>query len=157
MKLLILLSLLAQDPVFPDADPKPAIEAARKKAAAETQRVLVVWGMNESDASIPVAKLLRSDKSLARLVLYEYQVVLADLRRMKKDEVRPAVIPLLDILDAEGRTIASQGGTTDAAALMKFLKVNQAPPLKAKEVLAAAMKKAGEEKKRVLLTFGAPW
>src|SRR5262245_30684613 len=96
--LILLATVLCQDPVFPDADPGPASAAALKKASADNRRVLVVWGMNEPDASIPVAKLLRTDKQLARLILSEYEVVLADIRRMKKGEVRPAVIPLLDIL-----------------------------------------------------------
>lgn len=155
--LILLAAALCQDPVFPDADPGPAIAEATRKAAAENRRVLVVWGMNEPDASIPVAKLLRTDKKIARLILYEYEVVLADIRRMKKGEVRTAVIPLLDILDAEGKVIASQGGSTDAASILKFLAEHQAPPLKAKDVLDGAIKKAGEEKKRVLLAFGAPW
>jgi len=42
MTLLILLGLLIQDPVFPDVDPAPAIEAARQKAEKNNRRVLVV-------------------------------------------------------------------------------------------------------------------
>jgi hypothetical protein len=156
MTLLILLTLLVQDPVFPDVDPAPAIEAARKKAETNNRRVLVVWGMNEPDASIPFAKLLKSDKQVARLILYEYDVVLADIRRMK-GEVKPAVIPILEIQDAGGRVLASQAGGTDVEALLKFLRRHAAPPLNAKDVLEAALKKADAEKKRVLLAFGAPW
>jgi len=155
--LLLLTALLCQDKPFPDADPGPAIEAAKKKAAAENQRVLVVWGMNEPDASLPFVTLLKKDKALARLIQYEYVVVLADIRRMDKGRVRPAVIPLVDILDAEGRQLASTSGGTDAAPVIDFLKKHQATPWKAQDVLDAAKKKAAAEKKRVLLTFGAPW
>ena len=155
--LLLLTALLCQDKPFPDADPGPAIEAAKKKAAAENQRVLAVWGMNEPDASLPFVALLKKDKALARLIQYEYVVVLADIRRMDKGRVRPAVIPLVDILDAEGRQLASTSGGTDAALVIDFLKKHQATPWKAQDVLDAAKKKAAAEKKRVLLTFGAPW
>ena len=42
--LLLLTALLCQDKPFPDADPGPAIEAAKKKAAAEKKRVLLTFG-----------------------------------------------------------------------------------------------------------------
>jgi len=158
MSFLILLAALAlQDNPFPDGDPKPAIEAAKKKAAAENRRVLVVWGSNESEDSLAVAAMLKKDKRVARLVLYEYDVVFADMRRMEPGKPRIAIIPLLDILDAEGKQLAGAPKPADAEAMIDLLKMHQAPPWKAQDVLDAAKKRAAAEKKRVLLTFGAPW
>jgi hypothetical protein len=52
MNFLILATALAlQGSPFPDADPKPAIETAKLKAAVENRRVLVLWGDNDSEKS----------------------------------------------------------------------------------------------------------
>lgn len=157
MNLLFALSLLLQDPTFADVDPKPAIEAAKKKAASENRRVLVVWGSNDDEGSRAVAAMLKKDKQVARVVLYEYDVVFADIRRMEPGKPRIAIIPLLDILDAGGKELAGAPKPADAKEMIALLEKHKAPPLVAQEVLDAAKKKAAEEKKRVLLTFGAPW
>lgn len=158
--LLLLAALLVQDPVFPDKDPSPSIEAAKAKAAAENRHVLVLWGSNDDDASKAAAALLKKDKGVARLILYEYDLVFADAA--KADPVTQAVIsgtkiPMLSVLSPDGKVNRHWKAPADATSMTKFLKENQPEPLKAKDVLAAALKRAGEEKKRVLLTFGAPW
>lgn len=155
--LILLCALLSQDKPFPDADPGPAIEAAKKNAAAENRRVLVLWGMNEHEGSVAAVNLLRKHKEVAKLIKYEYDVVFADMRRMPPGKPRIAIIPLLVILDAEGRELAGTAAPAEAREMIALLKKHQAPPLKAKDVLDRALKNAGEEKKRVLLAFGAPW
>jgi hypothetical protein len=155
MNFLILATALAlQGSPFPDADPKPAIEAARKKAAAENRRVLVLWGANAAEESKMAAALLKSDKGLKKLILYEYDLVLADERR---SESGLAIIPYVVILDADGKVLSESPAPTDVNEWTKLLEKQKSTPLVAKEVLAAGLKKAKAEKKRVLLTFGAPW
>jgi len=84
--LILLFALLGQDKPFTDADPKPAIEAAKKKAAAENRRVLVLWGANNSEESLATATMFKKDKQVARTILYEYDLVLADIRHRPPPE-----------------------------------------------------------------------
>jgi hypothetical protein len=79
MKLLILAAVLAyqEPPPFPDADPASAIAAARKRAAEENRTVIVLWGSNDSEKSIAAARILRTDKAVKKLLLYEYDLVYA--------------------------------------------------------------------------------
>jgi len=157
MNLLILLSmLLGQEPTFPDADPKPAIEAAKKKATAENRRVLVLWGTNDHEATQAALKLLKKDKEVSRVMLYEYDLVLAGFQRLK-DQSPDSTCPCLVITDATGKELSKSAAPVDSKAMLELLNKHKAEPWNAKEVLAAAMKRAAEEKKRVLLTFGAPW
>lgn len=157
---ILLYVLLGQDPKFPDADPGPAVAAAQKKAAAENRRVLVLWGSNDSEASRAAAAMMKKDREVARLLLYEYDVVIADARQAeaaKKLGADAAKIPWLTLLAADGKSLANVEAPADSKALLELLKKHQAEPWKAKEVLDAAKKRAADEKKRVLLTFGAPW
>ncbi len=158
--LLLLITLCAQDPPFPDANPKPAIEAAKKKAAAENRRVLVLWGSNDDEASTSAAALLKKDKGVARVILYEYDLVLADARHADagmKRVMEGLKLPWISISTPDGKSNLYFETPAGSKSMVELLKKNQAEPLKAKDVLAAAMKKAETEKKRVLLTFGAPW
>ena len=159
--LILLFALLGQDKPFTDADPKPAIEAAKKKAAAENRRVLVLWGANNSEESLATATMFKKDKQVARTILYEYDLVLADIRhRPPPEESEPTKLlipPLAVIMDAEGKVLFNSAAPASGPAMLELLKKHQAPPWKAQDVLDAAKKKAAAEKKRVLLTFGAPW
>ncbi len=150
MTTLFLLLAVLQDKPFPAGDPADAILAARKRAAAENRRVLVLSGSNDSEPSRALAALLKKDRDLSRTILYEYDLVLADAAEKK-------TLPWLTILDADGKPLADVEAPREAAALVALLKKHQAEPLKAKDVLDAAMKRAADEKKRLLLTFGAPW
>jgi hypothetical protein len=154
--LIILTALLAQDSTFPTADPAPAIDAAKKRAKPENRRVLVLAGSDDSEPSLAAARMLKKDKEVAKLILYEYDVVLVGFHWLTKasGELKP---PILAIMDADGKELFKSTAPVEPKSMIELLKKHQAEPLKAKDVLAAAMKRAGDEKKRVLLTFGAPW
>jgi hypothetical protein len=158
--LILLAAILCQDPTFPDSDPAPAIAAARKKAADNNRVVLVLWGATDSEPSKAAATMLKKNKEVARLVLYEYDLVLADAAKapegMRKT-MGTLPLPWLSFHSADGKSVGYWETPADAAEMVTLLKKQQREPLKAKDVLAAAMKKAETEKKRVLLTFGAPW
>ena len=155
MHLLILLTLLlGQEQVFPVTDPKPAVESARKKAREENRRVLILTGSNTSEASRAIATMFKKDKEVARVILYEYDVVLVGMLEMGQSE---AGFPLMAITDSEGKELYRGAAPAEPKSMTELLKNHQAPPLKAQDVLDAAKKRAAAEKKRVLLTLGAPW
>ena len=153
--LILLAALTLQDNPFPDGDPKPAIEAAKKKAAAENRRVLVLVGDNNSEPSRAAAAMFKKDKAVAKLILYEYDVVYRGVHELSKSIGDS--LPYLVIMDADGKELSGASAPADSKAMVELLKKHQATPWVAKDVLAKAMKRAAEEKKRVLLTFGAPW
>jgi len=158
--LLLLSALLVQDKPFPDADPTEAIAAAKKKAAAENRQVLVVWGANDSEPSRAAASMLKKDKEIARLILYEYDLVLADVARADgalKRGMESEKLPWISLPAPDGMSVGYYNTPADSKSMIEFLKKHQREPRIAKDVLAAALKKAGGEKKRVLLAFGAPW
>ena len=162
MKTLLLLSaLLCQDKPFPDAEPWPLIDAAHKQAAKENRTVLVLWGLNDSEESRAAAALLKSDKGLKKLLQYEYDLVLADAAKAGESiakEIELSKLPLIWVLgeDATAKHYF-YANPVDAKRWTEILEKHKRPPLIAKDVLAAGLKKAAAEKKRVLLTFGAPW
>ncbi len=156
MNLLLLLMLLGQESPFPDGDPAPAIEAAKKKATTENRRVLVLAGTNDSESDRAVATMLKKNREVARLILYEYDLVLVGYKPLTKAIGAPPV-PWVHILTADGKELFKAAAPNDPKVMVELLNKHKAPPLVAQDVLDAAKKKAGEEKKRVLLTFGAPW
>jgi hypothetical protein len=103
--------------------------------------------------------LLKSDKGLKKLIQYEYDLVLADESRFlpPEDYKQLRITPQVQILDADGQTLFDSTAPKEAKGWTDLLEKHKAKPLVAKEVLAAGLKKAKAEKKRVLLTFGAPW
>ncbi len=136
-------------------DPAEAIAAAQKRAAAENRRVLVVWGATDA-----LSTMLKKDRDVSRKIQYEYDVVHADAKQeeaAKKLGADVSKLPWLTILAADGKALANVESPAEPKVLVELLSKHQAEPWKAKEVLDAAMKRAKEEKKRVLLTFGAPW
>jgi uncharacterized protein YyaL (SSP411 family) len=70
------------------------------------------------------------------------------------------------VLDEDGKLVTNQDTGAlevkdsdhhDPAKVLGFLKQNQAPQVKADELLAAALERATREKKRLLLHFSTPW
>ena len=162
MKILqaVLLLLLIQDKPFPEADPAEAIAAAKKRAAAENRRVLVVWGANDSEASRAIALMLQKNREARKTIRYEFDLVLADAHHSdlaKKLGADPAKLPWATILAADWKPLANVAAPADPKAMVELLLKHKAEPLIARDVLAAAFKRAAGEKKRILLTFGAPW
>jgi hypothetical protein len=146
----LLLALFLQD-----ADLESRIASAQKQALKENQRVLVVWGADDAHR-----QMLKKNREVSRKILYEYALVLADARPAdlaKKLGADPVKAPWATILAADGKPLANVESPADPKAMVDLLTKHQAEPLRAKDVLDAATKRAAQEKKRVLLTFGAPW
>lgn len=155
MNLLLAVALL-QDPWLEDA--ADAVAAAAERAVEENQRLLIVWGSGESEPCAALAKSLKSDAALKRALRYEYHVVYAhdsnaELAAKLGADLSGGV-PLLTFVGHDGAAIAHARDTAD---LKKLLAEHQCAPQKADDVLAAALARAADAKRRVMLVFGAPW
>ena len=156
------------------ADARADLKAALARAQKENKRVLVQWGANWCGWCIKLHDVFKSDKEIARELLYEYEVVLVDIGKHDKNldlaqELGAAMdqgVPFLTVLDASGKPLVQQETGAlevqgqpkhDTAKVLEFLKAHQAPQLDAQVVYDAALKRAQAENKRVFLHFGAPW
>jgi thiol:disulfide interchange protein len=164
------------------ADARKDIAAALARAAKENKRVLIQWGANWCSWCHLLHNTLKSDRDLAKVMLYEYELVHADIGRWDKNldlaqqygaDFKKHGVPFLTVLDASGKVVANQetgvfevkpaaeGDKVEPAYLkpkvLEFLKANAASPLAADQVLAAGLARAKNDDKRVFLHFGAPW
>jgi thiol:disulfide interchange protein len=156
------------------ADARADLKAALARAHKENKRVLVQWGANWCGWCVKLDDICKSDKEIARKILYEYEVVHVDIGKSDKNldlvkELGATLgegVPYLTVLDASGKPVAQQEtgalevkdeGRHDPAKVLGFLTSNQAPYLVAQELYDAALKRAQAEGKRVFLHFGAPW
>jgi thioredoxin-related protein len=164
-----------------NADGRKQIEDALAHAKKENRRVLIQWGANWCAWCIKLHETMKSEKDVARKLLYEYDVVHIDIGNWDKHldlvekygaDIKTNGVPFLTILDAEGNVLANQetssleregyeyggaGPSHDPRKLIDFLTKHQATYLSADSVLHDALAKAKEEEKTVLLHFGAPW
>jgi len=167
-------------PVYDEsADGKKQIAEALAQAKKENRRVLIQWGANWCGWCIKLHETYKTNRDLARKLMYEYDVVLIDIGKWDKHldiaeqygaDFKNQGVPYLTILDSDGNVLANQDtGSLEAAEqvkgkpshdvekLMAFLTEHQAPYRSADSVLSDALAKAKEEHKTVLLHFGAPW
>lgn len=162
------------------ADAKAEIAAALARAKKENRRVLIQWGANWCGWCHLLHSTFKSDQSIKKELLYEYDLVLVDIGRFDKNmdlagEYKADIksgVPYLTVLDADGKPIANQETGSlelpakegskeysghDPAKVLAFLKQHESTPLKADDVLASGLARAREQGKCVFLHFGAPW
>jgi thiol-disulfide isomerase/thioredoxin len=157
------------------ADGAKQIAGALAKAKRDHKRVLVQWGANWCGWCIKLHELYRSDKDIAHELLYEYETVFVDAGKFDKHlelagkysaDFKAHGLPYLTVLDEDGKLVVNQDSGElevpksdhhDPSKVLGFLKTNQATPLKADELLAAALARAKSEHKRLYTHFGAPW
>ena len=158
-------------------DAAKQIEEALANAKRNNTRVLVQWGANWCGWCHILHDTMKSDRTLARTIMYEYEVVLVDVGRFDKNlelaeklgaDFKGNGVPYLTILSSDGKPVLSQETSSfenkvdgksghDAAKLDKFLQEHRAPYLSAESVLSEALRDATEDNKLVFLHFGAPW
>jgi hypothetical protein len=163
-------------PYNPKADARAQIAAALKSAKEDGIRVLITWGSNDDEHSTAFAAM-RRNRELATFFSQEYKLVNVDVGALERNlDVASAhgvsldakTIPMVAVLDADGRVLARASGRTfaaesdpaayDAARFAAFLKSHQAPPPPdAEPILAAAVAQAKREGKAVFVWFSAPW
>lgn len=162
------------EPVYDEsANAEHDIQAALAVAAKENTRVLIQWGANWCGWCTLLHGLFNEDRTIARTLLYEYEVVYVDIGRWDKNlelaeefgaDFQSNGVPYLTVLDGEGNVITHQetgsledGPKHDPEKVLNFLTEHQAEYLAAEDLLNDALAEAGRIHKRVFLTFGAPW
>ncbi len=159
------------------ADAKAQIDAAIAAAKRENRRVLIQWGGNWCSWCVALHDRFRTDRDIAKLLKYEYDIVYVDIGKMDKNrelyhkykaELSKNGVPYLTVLDGDGTVLANQatdpfetkeGGKQghDPKKIIEFLTTHQAKPLDADDVLKAALETGAKSDRAVLLHFGAPW
>lgn len=149
------------------------IAAAVKRAASKNKRVLLMFGANWCGWCHKLHDLFESDREVARILLYEYELVLIDIGRWDKHvdiakrygaELDKTGVPFLIVLDSAGQPVTTQetgsleqGDHHSAEKVKTFLDMWIPTPQNALHRLAAALKQATAQDKRVFLHFSAPW
>ncbi len=160
------------------ADAKADLAAALAAAKRENRRVLIQWGGNWCPWCVVLHDRFKSNKDLAKKLLYEYDVVFVDIGKREKNldlaakygaDLIKNGIPFLTVLDADGKVLANQPTDPfetkgpkgerghDSKKLLEFLTAHQVKPLVAADVLDAARAEAAKSGRNVFVHFGAPW
>lgn len=164
----------AKKPVYDEkADAKADIDAALARAAADNKRVLVVFGANWCGWCTLLSDLFKSDKGIAKTLLYEYEVVKVDIGKWNKHtdistryeaDLKGKGVPYLTVLDAAGKVLTNQdtgsledGKKHDPAKVQAFLDKWKATPIDAEEVMKKAFEAAAKDGKTVMMHTSAPW
>ena len=164
----------SRPPIYnPNADAKTDIAAALSKAKRDNQRVLIMFGANWCGWCHKLHDLFKNDRKIARILLYEYQLVLVDTARRSKNmdlvarygiDLKRSGVPILTVLDADGKVLINQetgplesGSKHEPKKVTQFLARWRATPLDAERVFAEARAAASKQGKRLFVHLGAPW
>lgn len=155
------------------ANGKAQIAAALATAKRENRRVLIQWGGNWCSWCLLLDQRFRSDKELARILHYEYDMVHIDSNNNKElaekyGAIKNHGVPFLTVLDSSSKVLVNQPTEPfeinldgkkghDPKKLKEFLTAHQAPRLDAEKVLSDALAEAKKSERNVFLHFGAPW
>jgi len=165
-------------PIDPALDVRAAIDAAKAKARAESQRILVIWVTNpDGELSRNFADISRT-ADLQRLFGLEFVPVWVDaatgdkaasnreLARSLGADLKPGEVhPVLTVLDEQGKPVLShpmsdlidetrRGRVYSPLKIHDFLLASKAPSPAAQALLDAATARAAKEGKCVHLWFG---
>jgi len=162
-----------------NADGKALLAEACKRAAKDNKRVLVQWGGNWCGWCHLLHDFYKKEPEVVKVLRDEYELVLIDVTQFKKDESHWKSLgvdfanhgfPFLTVVDASGKLVANEATAPletpkekaksngyEKDKVLAVLKKHVAPPLVARDVLAAAVERAKRENKLVFLHFGAPW
>lgn len=157
------------------ADGGEQIAEALTIAKRNNQRVLLMFGANWCSWCHKLHHVFETDKAVARILLYEYVLVLIDVDKVDGKKHNADIdarygyptkqgLPVFVVLDADGKQLTTQetealeeGDHHDPAKVAAFLKKWQPDPQSAPEVLSAGLARAKSESKNVFLHFSAPW
>ncbi len=157
------------------ADGEKQIADALVTAKRDHKRVMLQFGANWCGWCHLLHDLFKSDKEIAKELLYEYVVVLIDVETVDGKKHNAATVekygnptkhglPVIVILDEDGKPLVTQetgsleeGSKHDPAKVLAFLKKWRATPPSAEELLSAGLAKAKAEKKTVFVDYSAPW
>ena len=172
--------LSAQQPAKTKVGPPPPtylanadarLQEALASAGKENRRVLIQWGTNGDAVSDALIRTMTKGPEVPRTLLYEYEVVRAELKGNEQLAAKYDVkgpVPQLTVLDARGTLLANQPvapfkaagddpAAFDAKKLTEFLKKHQASYLAAEPLFTRALLEAKKDQKTLFLWFSAPW
>jgi thiol-disulfide isomerase/thioredoxin len=161
-------------PVYDEAaDAEKQIAAALAKARRDHSRVLIQWGANWCGWCVKLHGFCASQKEVASLLRDEFVLVKVDVGQFDRHQaiwtgygatLKESGIPYLTVLGEDGKVVTNQetggfekDGSYDKAKLLSFLNANEAPRVRADEVLKSATAAATAEHKKLFVHFGAPW
>jgi thioredoxin-related protein len=156
------------------ADAKVQIDAALAAAKRQNRRVLIQWGGNWCSWCVLLHDRMKSDRDLAKTLLYEYDLVYVDSNNNKElaakfgADLKKHGVPFWTVLDSDGKVLVNEPTEPfetkidgknghDAKKLQACLSAHVATPLKAEDVLGAGLAEASKSDRKVFLHFGAPW
>lgn len=162
-------SAQVQEPIYDEnADAHALVAQALDRAKADNKRVLIQWGGNWCGWCYKLHDLLKQDEAIAKILSYEYELVMVDSRSnealAKSLKTHVLVVPFLTVLAADGEKLVDRsagllkvGGRHDPAKVLAFLEERKAAPLDANALFEEAMAEADAEDKLVFVHFGTPW
>lgn len=162
--------LKGRAPIYdPKADGRSEIRAALVRAHFLHKRVLLQFGANSCAYCYRMYDGLQKHATVAPLFSREYELVMLDassnfdLLSAYDPGLSDISLPWLVIVDSDGKALVSQnpeelGRSTnfDPKKIQAFFERWKREPVDAEEVLASALKTAGEAQKRVLVNGGPP-
>ena len=157
------------------ADGEKQIAEALIQAKRDNKRVLLQFGANWCSWCHRLHDLFKKDSKVARVLLYEYELVLIDVDRIDGQQHNAKVderygnptqlgLPVLVVLDADGKQLITQetdtleeGDHHDPAKVLAFLEKWKPRPLSADDVLTEELGRAKKASKKLFVYFSAPW
>lgn len=160
-----------REPIYDEAaDGATLIAAALERARSDRKHVLIEWGGNWCGWCYKLHDVFTKDETVRPLVSEEFELVLLDsgtnreLMEQYGGKDRQFSYPHLTILDEDGDVLTNQntepleeGSHHDPAKVAEFLKRWSPERVDAGGLLTAALRKAADEDKRVLLHVGTPY
>lgn len=155
-----------------NADAKTDIAAAVARAKKDNKRVLVMYGGNWCGWCYKLHDVLKTNREVARTLLYDYELVMVDIGHMNKHQdivkaygAKIKGVPFLTVLDGDGKVVINQptdpleeGGDHHNPDLVQaFLNKHKTEPQVAKTVFDKALASAESQGKMVFMHLGAPW
>ncbi len=157
------------------ADGMQQIADALIKAKRANKHVLMQFGANWCGWCHKLHDLFKKDSRIAKVLMYDYEVVLIDVDRIDGKQHNVKVnerygnptklgLPVLVVLDADGKQLITRetgaledGDHHDPAKVLAFLEKWKPKPLSADDVLTEALGRAKKESKKAFVYFSAPW
>lgn len=157
------------------ADGGKQIAEALETATRENKRVLIQFGANWCGWCHKLHDVFKSNRPVARALLYEYVVVLIDVDMVDGEKHNQKIverygnplhngIPALVVLDSKGRMLIAQetevfedGDHHDPEKVLAFLDKWKAEPVSAEAMLSAGLARSKAESKKLFVYFSAPW
>jgi thioredoxin-related protein len=156
--------------IYSQAPGEELIAKALRQAQRDHKRVLIEWGFNGCSWCVWLHDLFQTDMTVHPLIHEEFVLVLVDSDKNQKllkqygGSDRQFSYPHLTVLDEQGRVLTNQnteplekGKGHDPEVVAAFLKKWRLEKVDAEEAMAAALKQAAQENKRVLVRVGTPY